>query len=383
MHKVLASWFPACAMRSITSAAAPPSGPIDLLLCIADHFEPGAEGASAGRADERVAHWVETYPELFGQLRDSDGVPPRHTFFYPIEMYRRCELARLSELCRDGFGEIEVHLHHDNDTADNLCRTLRDYCRKIHDEHGLLARDRDSGEIRYGFVHGNWALDNSHPSGRWCGVDNELEILRKTGCYADFTFPSYPSPTQPRKINSIYYALGRDGCRRSHDFGRDVGAAPPPPGGLMIIQGPLVLNWHSRKLGLLPRIENGNLQASQPPAIRRLNLWLSAKVQIRNRPDWFFVKLHTHGATEAGQKVLLGPAMKQSHEALADRAKSNPNFRYHYVTAREMYNLARAAESNWQGSVSEARDFELPKPNSSFLSENMRSLPAETCQPTS
>jgi hypothetical protein len=29
------------------------------------------------------------------------------------------------------------------------------------------------------------------------------------------------------------------------------------------------------------------------------------------------------------------------------------------VTAREMYNLARAAEAGWKGTVDEARDLEL------------------------
>src|SRR5258708_2529649 len=56
---------------------------IDVLLCIADHFEPHAGGASDAAADARVAAWVERYPDLFGDFRDSDGRPPRHTFFYP------------------------------------------------------------------------------------------------------------------------------------------------------------------------------------------------------------------------------------------------------------------------------------------------------------
>ena len=70
------------------------------------------------------------------------------------------------------------------------------------ERHGLLSRDRYTGEVGYGFIHGNWALDNSRPDGRMCGVDNELDVLRETGCYADFTLPSAPSPTQTRKINS-------------------------------------------------------------------------------------------------------------------------------------------------------------------------------------
>jgi hypothetical protein len=47
------------------------------------------------------------------------------------------------------------------------------------------------------------------------------------------------------------------------------------------------------------------------------------------------------------------------HSALAERSASDPNFHYHYVTAREMYNLVRAAEAGWTGSVQDARDFEL------------------------
>ena len=211
----------------------------------------------------------------------------------------------------------------------------------------------------YGFIHGNWALDNSRPDGRWCGVNNELDVLRETGCYADFTLPSAPSPTQTRKINSIYYAVDDPSRPKSHDTGIDVGTGPAPPGSLMLIQGPLVLDWRRRKWGLIPRVENACLQANQPPTIERLDLWLKARVQVPSRPDWFFVKLHTHGAPEANQQVLLGEPMVQFHRALAQHAAEDPNFHFHYVTAREMYNLARAAEMSWQGSIVEARDFQL------------------------
>jgi hypothetical protein len=51
--------------------------------------------------------------------------------------------------------------------------------------------------------------------------------------------------------------------------------------------------------------------------------------------------------------------MEQLHEELARRAGRDRAFHFHYVTAREMYNLARAAEAGWTGSVSDALDFEL------------------------
>jgi hypothetical protein len=51
--------------------------------------------------------------------------------------------------------------------------------------------------------------------------------------------------------------------------------------------------------------------------------------------------------------------MVRFHEDLARRARQDPNFQFHYVTAREMFNLVRAAEAGWQGTVADARDYEL------------------------
>jgi hypothetical protein len=227
--------------------------------------------------------------------------------------------------------------------------------------HGLLPRHRVTRELGYGFVHGNWALDNSRPDGRWCGVNDELDVLRETGCYADFTMPSAPSLTQTRKINSIYYAVDDPRKPKSHDWGTDVGAVGArPANALMLIQGPLMLDWGRRKGGVIPRIENGCIQASQPPSMARLDLWMKAGVRIAARPDWIFIKLHSHGATEINQQVMLGDPMVSFHEDLARRAgAADGNFRYHYVTAREMYNLAKAAEAGWTGSVDDARDYEM------------------------
>src|SRR5258707_498316 len=74
-------------------------------------------------------------------------------------------------------------------------------------------------EEMYAFIHGNWALDNSRPDGRWCGINNELDVLRETGCFADFTLPSAPSPCQTSTINRIYYAVDDPKRPKSHDTG--------------------------------------------------------------------------------------------------------------------------------------------------------------------
>ena len=356
LQKWLGSYIVQCTRRRKSRDM---KGPVHVLLCIADHFEPGWGRADQADVDERVAAWISLYPQLFRHFRDSDGRAPQHTFFYPIDEYEPRHVDALADLCRQGFGEVEIHLHHDNDTADNLDRTLRRFTQLFSQRHGLLGRS-DGGHPMYGFVHGNWALDNSRPDGRWCGVNNELEVLRRTGCYADFTLPSAPDATQTHKINSIYYATGKADFCRSHDSGINVGSQPAPPEGLMLIQGPLLLVWSNGKL--IPRIENGCIQKSQPPTMARLDQWVKANVHISLRPDWLFVKLYTHGAPEANRQVLLGDAMVEFHHSLAQRRGSDDRFCFHYVTAREMYNLAKAAEAGWKGSIHSARDFLISPP---------------------
>src|SRR5262245_56560299 len=148
--------------------------PVDVILCLCDHFEPKRGNVSQDKAKARVQEWLDKYPKLFGGFRDTDGRPPQHTFFYPQDEYDPELVEMVAQLCRQGFGEVEVHLHHDNDTSDGLRKKLLDYKMALRNHHGLLGRDRQTGETIYGFIHGNWALDNSRRDGRWCGVNDEL-----------------------------------------------------------------------------------------------------------------------------------------------------------------------------------------------------------------
>ena len=212
------------------------------------------------------------------QFRDADGRPPRHTFFYPIETYHADHLDALASLCQLGFGEVEIHHHHDGDTAEALRARLATAVATLARRHGLLARDR-AGAIAYGFVHGNWALNNARPDGRWCGVNDEIRVLRETGCYADFTFPSAPSPTQPPTFNRLYYATSTPCHPRGHDRGVAVGGAPAPSDSLLLVPGPLTLDFRRRKRGVIPHLENGCVQISQPATIDRLASWLRGRTR--------------------------------------------------------------------------------------------------------
>src|SRR5205823_1509086 len=128
---------------------------------------------------------------------------------------------------------------------------------------------------------------------------------------------------------------------------------------LLMIQGPLLFGRRlsPNKFGMW--LENGCIQSSQLPRLDRLQEWLRARIQVPSRPDWFFVKLYTHGGEPRNLDALLSEPMIRFHRELAEYARTRPKFTYHYVTAREMYNLVRAAESGWKGNVAAARDFEL------------------------
>jgi hypothetical protein len=350
-------WLPTYWRERQRFTAPKPDEEIHVLLCFCDHYEPKAGKADVTTGRRRVAAWVEQYPRQLGHFRDSDGRPPRYTFFFPIEEYEPEYLDALAGLCRAGFAEVEMHLHHDKDTPEGLRQKLLGFKDILVTRHGLLARERSTGAVRYGFIHGNWALCNARPGGWLCGVNNEIEVLLQTGCYADFTFPSAPCETQPPIINRIYYASDRPGEPRSHEHALPADA--PKDNALLMVQGPLLVDWQKRKWGVLPGTENGCLQTSQPPTVDRLEQWLRARVQVPGRPDWFFVKLHAHGAPEHDHDALLGGPMVRFHEDLAKLARDNPKFHFHYVTARELYNLVKAAEAGYQGPVNGARDWEL------------------------
>lgn len=350
MHR----WLPTYLREWQRYRSPTPADEVHLILCFADHYEPKAGRADVATGRSRVAAWTERFPRQFGRFHDSDGCLPRYTFFFPEEEYEPEYLDALAELCRAGFGEVEVHLHHDNDTSAGFRDKLLRFRETLVQRHGLLARRRDNGATTYGFIHGNWALCNARSNGRLCGVADEIAILLETGCYADFTFPSAPDETQPAIINRIYHASDRPGQRRSHEH-----AVPAGANTLLMVQGPLLPDWRRRKWGVFPGIENGCLQGSQPPGVDRLARWLQARVQVPTRPDWYFVKLHAHGAPEHDHEALLGAPMVQFHEGLARMARTNPKFHYHYVTAREMANLIQAAEAGYQGQIADARDWAL------------------------
>lgn len=352
-------WLPGYLRRSLTRRR-PPSGSA-VLFCIADHFEPAqSPGDPPELRLERVERWIEGYERSCAGGADSRGRAPQRTYFFPEEQYDGGLLEPLAGHCRGGFGEVEVHIHHDGDTPEEFVEKIETFKGRL-ESHGLLTRRRGDGRLMYGFVHGNWALDNSLSSGRWCGLNNEITLLGDTGCYADFTMPSAPAGGQTRKVNSIYFADDDPERPKSHDTGRDLVFGGKDSGDLLLIQGPLALNWRSRKLGLLPRIENGDISAFNPPSEDRARLWIRQGISVAGREEIVFVKVHAHGLKRGSFEMFTGPEGRRLFESI-ESACFDEGMRLYYVSAREMANAALALNEGTGDAVEDLFDCILEKP---------------------
>lgn len=359
-----ARWLPTYMWQRI-SRRRPRGNPLHLIFSLADHFEPSflpenpSGFAPLDVQRQRLAEWCRVYPKIFNAWHDSAGFPFVHTYFYPAEQYEPSLLELLAEHCHAGWGEIEIQLHHGvhaPDTAENTSRQIIQF-RESLVKVGCLSRAPGDEGPRYGFVHGNWALANS-AGGRFCGVDQEMQILAETGCFADFTLPSAPNPAQVAEINALYECALPLDMREPHRRGHRLRAGFPPQSFPLIFEGPLMLDFtHRAKGGFFPRIENSALTGSNPPSMHRLQLWIDAAIAVEDRPDWIFIKLHCHGMDPTDRDSMLGESVQRFLFDLTEWVREKPRYRLHFVTGREMVNIALAASDGHEGSPSDYRDY--------------------------
>jgi len=335
--------------------------PVDLVVLVANHFEPLWGGHSLARGVGMTQDWCAGFAAL--GVEDSDGRPFRHTYFFPAEQYHPDLLEPLAAHCAEGFGEVEVHLHHGvdaPDTPDRLESALVEFLARLR-EHGCGAFDRD-GRPGYAFVHGNWALANS-AGGVNCGVDEEMAILARTGCYVDCTLPSAPDRSQVPAINAIYQCGHPLHTRAPHRSGPRLRLGQRDVVLPILLQGPLVVDWTRRLWGLpVPRLDIGDLSAEFAPDLERFRRWTTANIHVADAPSWVFVKLHTHGLIERHRETLLGAPMRRFLRALVDAYGEDAGYRIHFVTAREAANLVFAALDGQMGNPNDFRDYRFVPP---------------------
>ena len=256
-------------------------GPIDIVFLVVDHYEPSRREGEEGV--RKVRDWCEAYARVATCHRDSDGVMPQHTWFYRYD-YPNYECIRiLSEYVYRQLGEIEFHLHHGHDTAETFAHKIRDGVEWFN-QAGAMISAEEVPTRRFAYIAGNWALDNGRRDPAMSGVNTELEILGRAGCFADFTFPAFGMNSQPRLVNTIYYATDTP-APKSYDTGVPVEAGKAGQGDLMIFPGPLHVDWRNGY------VEYAAFETFAPYFRRRLDNWLRAGIHVAGQPRWIFVNV--------------------------------------------------------------------------------------------
>ncbi len=365
----------------VAAGAAPAQEPKHALFAFVDHFEPWANQPG------EIELWVEPYMQMAEHHADADGRNPIHSYFLwfrrTYDGYHPDEaLIRLNEVTYRGFGEIEYHLHHGlpdermrrapEAAAEVVAMTA--LVRDVFSSRGALITAEVVPKFRFGFIHGKWALDNSrggNPDGngfhrQYCGVNEELVLLKELGAYADFTFPAW-GMMEPTIFDSIFYAKDdpEPASYKNPDNITLVEAGFPPSGDLMIIEGPKA------------PYTNTVIDGQYPATLTRMHMWVGQNVHVIGQDNWVFVKVFTHGLMgnifppSDTWNAYFGPIMDQFYTDIEAAYNDGSNWKLHYVSAREMYNIAKAAEAGMTGDPNLYRDFTIKRPaNSVILTQN-------------
>ena len=230
-------------------------------------------GATVEVALARVAEWREKWPRIADDSpRDAAGQRPQYSFFYPQEEYRRDILDGITEMVRLEVGDVEVHLHHDNEQRESFIQKVTEFCNRS----GRRSRPvTPAGRPRRFRIH-SWQLGARQFAAGWQVVRSQrrVALLRDLGCYADFTMPSLPSATQGRVVNQIYWCSNNPDNRPGKSFDRGIeatarGAWRRRP--ILMITGPSRLALWSGVL--LPRLETGEIAGYDMPTRSRVHQW--------------------------------------------------------------------------------------------------------------
>lgn len=314
--------------------------PVNIYFSICDHFQPFWGFVSQEIAEHRVVTWQKEFTHHARKHSDCRGHHPVHTFFYSEEDYNPHFTDELSKLVREKIADVELLISYPNNIRPDFRRRIEEFRDVLFHHHGLL-RKNGSGKIIYGFVHGYSALNKSQNDGEFTGTTNGIPVLKETGCYADYTYPSPGDVTQPPFINSIYFFCDQPGTSRPHESGYPASKNVWSENELLFIQGPLTLNWNRRVWGIFPRIENGSINHLNRFSADRADLWVNKGVRINGLKNHIFIKLFTHGAQDHTIRYFFGENGLDQLWSFMEKNYNNDQYKLYYVSAFDMYRIIK------------------------------------------
>ena len=361
-----ARWLAASAVpRARAALGGAADGPRHLLFAFCDHYEPlwsDADDGARRRARARLAaratrRWPTSSATPTAARRATpSSSPASSTAPTYLDALARAGAARASARSRC--------------TCTTTATPPRGCARQLGELPGRCSRSTGTsratptGACATRSSTATGASPTRRRDGRWCGVDEELPLLFDTGCYADFTFPSAPDECQPTIVNRIYWPDGRPRAA-ARLRGRDArrGSASARDDRILMIEGPLAL-------GAAPAAGCSRCASRTPrsrPTIRR---------RRRGSARWVRAGHPRRRGGRSGSSSRCTPTARRRSRprrcsATGDgsctassttRYNDGKRWRLHYVTAREMYNIAIAAMDGRTGNPDSYRDYVLPPP---------------------
>ncbi len=282
---------------------------------------------------------------------DSDSRRLQITFMFGVPNPDPSALSILSEYCRAGLGEIECLLPCDISSLEDFREQLPRIVEVLH-TYGW-ARTADS-QVRFAVLRNQFECVSADADYR-----SQIRTLHDLGCYVDLTFPCVGSSCQPGKVNSI--CLVSSGADDPFGEACDLRAGEISSGDLLLVSGPFLIDWTDWRLKYRPFAESGRLTPAALPDRTRAQSWLRARVHVTGQPNWIFVKLIIDDVVDADAARTICGGLHEAFESLEESCSITVTSRLHFVTAREMYNIIRAAEAGRVGDAGQFRDY-LIKP---------------------
>lgn len=344
---------------------------VHIMMTVADHWEPGWK---APQNTEKAKMWLEDYPAVASKHHDADGVMPQHTWFCANIEKPTNHLQVISKACFNELGEMEIHIHHDgNKTEEINTKEMSDYIDSYlakMNRYGACLTTTTKPKAYFGFVHGIWALDNSFKDTngirRYCGINNEIDLLISKGCYADFTLPYYGGTQGPYKWKDKIMITKDSPEPASYDMLENIREVAfkgerPKPNELLLIPG--------------PSTDSNNIDWHGPRTLDRMKKWIKANIHVKGKDNWIFIKLYTHSSQvserEEGRSAFVGEVADKFFTDIEREFNDGSKYQLHYVSAREMYNIIIAASDGKTGNPNQYRDYAIEKPaNKRFYCDN-------------
>jgi hypothetical protein len=314
--------------------------PRDIVVALMFVYEPSVD--SGGMRD-----LLKMFASLAAEHTDSDGRKFQLTFACPGRDTDSTTLYMLTDYCRRGLGEVEYLIPWDYSSEvsmrDELGQGLRFF-----NSRGWMSTV--GSEIRFAVVGEGRGDERGGDDFR-----KQASVLSDLGCYADMSFPGARNSLQQSSVNTMFMVSSAD--YDPYNESDELRAGRLGKGGLLVVEGPFLIDWTDWRFTLRPYVEDGYLSPETPPDPGRVDSWVRANVHVIGQPNWIFVKLTIGGLSNAASAQSLGHSFDQSLMYLEEVYNDSEMYRLHYVTAREMYNVAMAAQALQNGDAGLFRDY--------------------------